>query len=71
MDGGMTRADCVSECPDQADRPCSDRGVCSDGLGGNGTCSCQVLVLLEEVLVISEVRALNFVNLVWEVCGGQ
>ncbi|XP_071358845.1 stabilin-2 isoform X1 [Trachinotus anak] len=33
--------DCV-ECPDQPDRPCSNRGVCSDGLGGNGTCSCQV-----------------------------
>lgn len=33
---------CVSECPDQAGRPCSDRGVCSDGVGGNGTCSCQV-----------------------------
>ncbi|XP_037552034.1 stabilin-2 [Nematolebias whitei] len=32
--------DCL-ECPDQAQRPCRDRGVCSDGLGGDGTCSCQ------------------------------
>ncbi|XP_041819472.1 stabilin-2 isoform X1 [Chelmon rostratus] len=38
---GYWGPDCI-ECPDQADRPCSDRGVCSDGLGGNGTCSCQV-----------------------------
>ncbi|MEQ2169985.1 hypothetical protein GOODEAATRI_030542, partial [Goodea atripinnis] len=29
-------------CPDRANRPCSSRGVCSDGLGGNGTCSCKV-----------------------------
>uniref|UniRef100_A0A8P4K5U1 Stabilin 2 n=1 Tax=Dicentrarchus labrax TaxID=13489 RepID=A0A8P4K5U1_DICLA len=33
---------CVPECPESADRPCNNRGVCSDGLGGNGTCSCQV-----------------------------
>ncbi|XP_027140103.1 stabilin-2 [Larimichthys crocea] len=38
---GFWGPDCL-ECPDQADRPCSDRGVCSDGAGGNGTCSCQV-----------------------------
>ncbi|XP_029351188.1 stabilin-2 isoform X1 [Echeneis naucrates] len=31
---------CV-ECPDQHQAPCSNRGVCSEGLGGNGTCSCQ------------------------------
>ncbi|GLD61800.1 stabilin-2-like protein, partial [Lates japonicus] len=37
---GFWGPDCV-ECPDRADRPCSNRGVCSDGLGGNGTCSCQ------------------------------
>ncbi|KAM6895722.1 stabilin-2 [Xenentodon cancila] len=37
---GFWGPDCV-ECPDQAERPCSGRGVCSDGLGGNGTCSCQ------------------------------
>ncbi|XP_026218248.1 stabilin-2 isoform X2 [Anabas testudineus] len=38
---GYWGPDCV-ECPDRADRPCSNRGVCSDGLGGNGTCTCQV-----------------------------
>ncbi|XP_067346973.1 stabilin-2 isoform X2 [Channa argus] len=38
---GYWGQDCV-ECPDGADRPCSNRGVCSDGLGGNGTCTCQV-----------------------------
>ncbi|XP_027899534.1 stabilin-2 isoform X1 [Xiphophorus couchianus] len=38
---GYWGPDCT-ECPDGADRPCSGRGVCSDGLGGNGTCSCQV-----------------------------
>ncbi|KAM8740220.1 stabilin-2 isoform 1-T1 [Acanthopagrus schlegelii] len=38
---GFWGPDCI-ECPDRADRPCSNRGVCSDGLGGNGTCSCQV-----------------------------
>uniref|UniRef100_A0A3Q1H6M0 Uncharacterized protein n=1 Tax=Anabas testudineus TaxID=64144 RepID=A0A3Q1H6M0_ANATE len=35
---GYWGPDCV-ECPDRADRPCSNRGVCSDGLGGNGTCT--------------------------------
>uniref|UniRef100_A0A3B5B1Q3 Stabilin 2 n=1 Tax=Stegastes partitus TaxID=144197 RepID=A0A3B5B1Q3_9TELE len=39
---GYWGPDCM-ECPDRADRPCSGRGVCSDGLGGNGTCSCQVI----------------------------
>uniref|UniRef100_A0A3Q2DX06 EGF-like domain-containing protein n=1 Tax=Cyprinodon variegatus TaxID=28743 RepID=A0A3Q2DX06_CYPVA len=34
---GFWGPDCM-ECPDRADRPCSSRGVCSDGLGGNGTC---------------------------------
>ncbi|XP_078127855.1 stabilin-2 [Sander vitreus] len=38
---GFWGPDCT-ECPDRADRPCSNRGVCSDGVGGNGTCSCQV-----------------------------
>ncbi|XP_045899102.1 stabilin-2-like [Micropterus dolomieu] len=38
---GFWGPDCI-ECPDRADRPCSNRGLCSDGLGGNGTCSCQV-----------------------------
>ncbi|XP_029019242.1 stabilin-2 isoform X3 [Betta splendens] len=38
---GYWGPDCV-ECPDQAHAPCSNRGVCSDGLGGNGTCACQV-----------------------------
>uniref|UniRef100_A0A3Q4HNH7 Stabilin 2 n=1 Tax=Neolamprologus brichardi TaxID=32507 RepID=A0A3Q4HNH7_NEOBR len=37
---GYWGPDCI-ECPDQAARPCSGRGVCSAGLGGNGTCSCQ------------------------------
>uniref|UniRef100_A0A8C5FQV0 Stabilin 2 n=1 Tax=Gadus morhua TaxID=8049 RepID=A0A8C5FQV0_GADMO len=30
-----------SECPERAERPCNAKGVCSDGMGGNGTCSCQ------------------------------
>ncbi|XP_039999160.1 stabilin-2 isoform X2 [Xiphias gladius] len=38
---GYWGPDCI-ECPDQHNSPCSNRGVCSDGLGGNGTCSCQV-----------------------------
>ncbi|KAM4711664.1 stabilin-2 [Anableps anableps] len=38
---GYWGPDCM-ECPDRADGPCSSRGVCSDGLGGNGTCTCQV-----------------------------
>ncbi|XP_022068333.2 stabilin-2 isoform X1 [Acanthochromis polyacanthus] len=38
---GYWGPDCM-ECPDRADKPCSGRGVCSEGLGGNGTCSCQV-----------------------------
>ncbi|XP_037615817.1 stabilin-2 [Sebastes umbrosus] len=38
---GFWGPDCI-ECPDRADGPCSTRGVCSDGLGGDGTCSCQV-----------------------------
>ncbi|KAM9334912.1 stabilin-2 [Symphorus nematophorus] len=37
---GYWGPDCM-ECPEHADRPCSGRGTCSDGLGGNGTCSCQ------------------------------
>ncbi|CAK6984281.1 stabilin-2 [Scomber scombrus] len=38
---GFWGPDCI-ECPEEAARPCSSRGVCSDGLGGNGTCTCQV-----------------------------
>uniref|UniRef100_A0A3P8UCE2 Stabilin 2 n=1 Tax=Amphiprion percula TaxID=161767 RepID=A0A3P8UCE2_AMPPE len=38
---GYWGPDCM-ECPDRADKPCSGKGVCSEGLGGNGTCSCQV-----------------------------
>ncbi|XP_026182637.1 stabilin-2 isoform X2 [Mastacembelus armatus] len=38
---GFWGPDCI-ECPERADRPCSNRGVCSDGLGGDGTCTCQV-----------------------------
>ncbi|XP_035536186.1 stabilin-2 [Morone saxatilis] len=38
---GFWGPDCI-ECPERADRPCNNRGVCSDGLGGNGTCSCQM-----------------------------
>ncbi|XP_029282312.1 stabilin-2 [Cottoperca gobio] len=37
---GSWGPDCT-ECPGGADRPCSNRGVCSEGVGGNGTCSCQ------------------------------
>uniref|UniRef100_A0AAV2IUI2 Stabilin 2 n=1 Tax=Knipowitschia caucasica TaxID=637954 RepID=A0AAV2IUI2_KNICA len=37
---GFWGPDCM-ECPEEASRPCSGRGVCSDGLGGNGTCLCQ------------------------------
>ncbi|KAM9824594.1 stabilin-2 [Neosynchiropus ocellatus] len=37
---GFWGPDC-NECPEEAERPCSNRGVCSDGIGGNGTCSCQ------------------------------
>ncbi|XP_040886255.1 stabilin-2 isoform X2 [Toxotes jaculatrix] len=37
---GYWGPDC-NECPDRPERPCNNRGVCSDGLGGNGTCSCQ------------------------------
>nr|XP_014344303.1 PREDICTED: stabilin-1 [Latimeria chalumnae] len=29
------------ECPGGADKPCSGRGTCIDGLMGNGTCICQ------------------------------
>ncbi|KAI9522470.1 hypothetical protein NQZ68_035810 [Dissostichus eleginoides] len=31
----------ILQCPEGAERPCSLRGVCSDGMGGNGTCTCQ------------------------------
>ncbi|XP_040200207.1 stabilin-2 [Rana temporaria] len=29
------------ECPGGASSPCNDRGICADGMGGNGTCICQ------------------------------
>ncbi|KAK0133009.1 Stabilin-2 [Merluccius polli] len=32
--------DCI-ECPETAERSCSNNGVCSEGMGGNGTCSCK------------------------------
>uniref|UniRef100_A0A673BJX9 Stabilin 2 n=1 Tax=Sphaeramia orbicularis TaxID=375764 RepID=A0A673BJX9_9TELE len=37
---GFWGPDCI-ECPEEASRPCSHNGVCSDGVGGNGTCSCK------------------------------
>ncbi|XP_031414613.1 stabilin-2 [Clupea harengus] len=37
---GFWGSDCI-ECPESAENPCSNNGVCSDGLGGNGTCSCK------------------------------
>ncbi|XP_071400423.1 stabilin-2, partial [Centroberyx affinis] len=38
---GYWGPDCI-ECPEHANSPCSNNGVCSDGMGGNGTCSCKV-----------------------------
>uniref|UniRef100_A0A673XJC1 Stabilin 2 n=1 Tax=Salmo trutta TaxID=8032 RepID=A0A673XJC1_SALTR len=35
---GYWGPDCI-ECPEDADRPCSNNGLCSEGMGGNGTCS--------------------------------
>ncbi|XP_065146012.1 stabilin-2 [Paramisgurnus dabryanus] len=32
--------DCI-ECPGSAGTPCSNNGMCSDGIGGNGTCTCK------------------------------
>ncbi|XP_055087632.1 stabilin-2 [Periophthalmus magnuspinnatus] len=37
---GFWGPDCM-ECPEEASRPCSNNGICSDGLGGNGTCICK------------------------------
>lgn len=37
---GYWGSDCA-ECPENADRPCNNNGICSDGLWGNGTCSCK------------------------------
>uniref|UniRef100_A0A8C8EX57 Stabilin 2 n=1 Tax=Oncorhynchus tshawytscha TaxID=74940 RepID=A0A8C8EX57_ONCTS len=39
---GYWGPDCI-ECPEDADRPCSNNGLCSEGMGGNGSCSCKVL----------------------------
>ncbi|XP_078075800.1 stabilin-2 isoform X2 [Mustelus asterias] len=36
---GYWGADCM-ECPGGAASPCSNRGDCSDGMGGNGVCNC-------------------------------
>ncbi|XP_076025570.1 LOW QUALITY PROTEIN: stabilin-2 [Genypterus blacodes] len=38
---GYWGPDCM-DCPEHPNTPCSSNGVCSDGLGGNGTCSCKV-----------------------------
>uniref|UniRef100_A0A8C8EX94 Stabilin 2 n=1 Tax=Oncorhynchus tshawytscha TaxID=74940 RepID=A0A8C8EX94_ONCTS len=35
---GYWGPDCI-ECPEDADRPCSNNGLCSEGMGGNGSCS--------------------------------
>ncbi|KAM3927008.1 stabilin-2 [Leptodactylus fuscus] len=37
---GYWGPDCI-ECPGGASSPCNGRGTCSEGLDGNGTCSCQ------------------------------
>ncbi|XP_062914458.1 stabilin-2 isoform X2 [Mobula hypostoma] len=36
---GFWGPDCM-ECPGGATAPCSDKGVCSDGMGGDGQCNC-------------------------------
>ncbi|KAM4676890.1 stabilin-2 [Discoglossus pictus] len=37
---GYWGPDCM-ECPGGASFPCNNRGTCSDGIQGNGTCTCQ------------------------------
>ncbi|XP_076861229.1 stabilin-2-like isoform X2 [Brachyhypopomus gauderio] len=37
---GFWGNDCT-ECPGSAANPCSNNGVCSEGMGGNGTCTCK------------------------------
>ncbi|XP_056132482.1 stabilin-2 isoform X2 [Lampris incognitus] len=37
---GYWGLDCI-ECPEYASSPCNNNGVCSDGMDGNGTCSCK------------------------------
>ncbi|XP_063303278.1 stabilin-2 [Pelobates fuscus] len=37
---GYWGPDCM-ECPGGASAPCNNRGICSDGMQGNGTCSCK------------------------------
>ncbi|XP_063783853.1 stabilin-2 isoform X1 [Pseudophryne corroboree] len=37
---GFWGPDCM-ECPGAASSPCNNRGTCSDGMAGNGTCICQ------------------------------
>ncbi|XP_007893639.2 stabilin-2 [Callorhinchus milii] len=36
---GYWGVDCM-ECPGGAGLPCSDKGICFDGMGGNGVCNC-------------------------------
>ncbi|XP_051974737.1 stabilin-2 [Xyrauchen texanus] len=36
---GYWGIDC-NECPGSATTPCSNNGICNDGIGGNGTCTC-------------------------------
>ncbi|KAJ8333295.1 hypothetical protein SKAU_G00421910 [Synaphobranchus kaupii] len=38
---GYWGTDCI-ECPENAQNPCSNNGVCSDGQAGNGTCTCKI-----------------------------
>ncbi|CAL8324172.1 unnamed protein product [Lota lota] len=37
---GYWGPDCM-ECPEHAVQPCNHNGICFDGMGGNGTCSCK------------------------------
>ncbi|KAJ8245363.1 hypothetical protein GJAV_G00269960 [Gymnothorax javanicus] len=37
---GYWGTECI-ECPENAAKPCNNNGVCSDGIAGNGTCSCK------------------------------
>ncbi|XP_043943785.1 stabilin-2 [Protopterus annectens] len=38
---GAWGQDCL-DCPGGKESPCNNRGTCSDGIQGNGTCMCQV-----------------------------
>ncbi|XP_035257311.1 stabilin-2 isoform X1 [Anguilla anguilla] len=37
---GYWGTECI-ECPENAQNPCNNNGVCSDGQSGNGTCACK------------------------------